>query len=57
MASLGIADRLDLYFWLRLVGMNALFVITLVWQRIATARTLRELESAAPPSATPIDQP
>lgn len=48
MASLGIADRLHWYFWLRLVGMNALFVIAIVWQRIATRRTLRELESDLP---------
>ncbi len=48
MASLGIADRLHWYFWLRVVGMNALFVIALVWQRIATQRTLRELESGLP---------
>lgn len=49
MASLGIADRLHWYFWLRLVGMNVLFVIAIVWQRVATRRTLRELGSGLPP--------
>jgi phosphatidylglycerophosphate synthase len=43
MAICGMADRLDIYFWLRLVGMNVVFAIVLLWQRRATERTMREL--------------
>ena len=43
LATCGLLDRLEWYFWLRLAPMNLLFVIALVWQRIATKRTLREL--------------
>jgi phosphatidylglycerophosphate synthase len=45
MAICGMADRLDVYVWFRLVGANVLFVIVLLWQRIATRRTLEELAS------------
>jgi hypothetical protein len=43
MAICGMADRLDIYFWLRLVGMNVVFAVVLVWQRRATRRTMEEL--------------
>jgi phosphatidylglycerophosphate synthase len=43
MAICGMADRLDIYFWLRLVGMNVVFVVVLLWQRRATRRTMEEL--------------
>ncbi len=45
MAISGIFDRLDLYLWFRLIGINVLFVTVLIWQRIATKRTLDELAS------------
>lgn len=54
MAICGIADRLDVYLWIRLFLMNAVFLVVLVWQRRASERTLRELTNigAAPaPSA------
>ncbi|MCB9734102.1 MAG: CDP-alcohol phosphatidyltransferase family protein [Deltaproteobacteria bacterium] len=43
-------DRVDLYFWFRLVGANALLLVALVWQRIATLETRLALspEAAAP---------
>lgn len=40
-------DRLDVYLWVRLVAMNAVFVVALVWQRRASERTLLELTSPA----------
>ena len=44
-AICGMFDRLDLYFWFRLLGANILFVVVLVWQRIATIRTMRDLSA------------
>ncbi|MCB9730118.1 MAG: CDP-alcohol phosphatidyltransferase family protein [Deltaproteobacteria bacterium] len=38
-----VTDRIDLYLWLRLVVMNVLFLVALVWQKRATLRTLDEL--------------
>ena len=32
-----VTDRIDLYLWLRLVVMNVLFLVALVWQKRATA--------------------
>jgi phosphatidylglycerophosphate synthase len=43
MAICGMCDRLDVYVWFRLVGANVLFVAVLLWQRVATKRTLEEL--------------
>lgn len=40
LSFIAMLDRVEWYLWLRLVFMNVLFVIVLVWQRIATARTL-----------------
>lgn len=50
MATCAMFDRLDLYLWFRVVIGNALFVLAIVWQRVATDRTLRDLEriGAAP---------
>lgn len=45
MSIFGMFDRLDLYLWLRLVVINALFVIALVWQRRASERTLQSLQA------------
>jgi phosphatidylglycerophosphate synthase len=50
-ALFGMFDRLEYYLWLRLGVMNVLFVIVLVWQRMATTRTLREAGLA--PAAAP----
>lgn len=43
MSIAAMADRIDLYFWLRLFGMNILFVVAVALQRRATRRTLEEL--------------
>lgn len=45
-AIFGMLDRLDLFFWLRLVGANLLFVLAVVWQRRASARTRAALDAA-----------
>lgn len=44
MAISGMLDRLDLYLWYRVVVGNLIFVTAIVWQRIGTDRTMRELE-------------
>jgi phosphatidylglycerophosphate synthase len=55
MAICGMFDRLDIYFWIRLVGMNVVFVIVLVWQRRATDRTMEELRAiGAEPRPIPL---
>lgn len=43
MAIFGMLDRIDAYMWIRLVVMNAVFIIVLAWQRRSTERTMREL--------------
>ena len=50
MSICGMFDRLDLYLWFRVVVANAIFIIALIWQRTASARTLREFDAidAAP---------
>jgi len=57
MSICGMFDRVDLYLWFRVLPGNAIFLAAIVWQRIATARTLRELEAAGlaprPVSADP----
>jgi phosphatidylglycerophosphate synthase len=45
MAICAMCDRLDIYLWVRLFLMNALFAWVVVWQRRATARTNVELEA------------
>lgn len=56
MAICGIADRLDIYLWLRLFLMNAVFFVVLIWQRRASETTLRELSEigAAPVPAAQV---
>ena len=44
MAISAIFGRLDLYMWYRVVVGNALFVVVLLWQRMATLKMLDELE-------------
>ncbi len=39
-------DRLDIYLWLRVVAANVIFVVVLLWQRVASRRTHEELERA-----------
>jgi phosphatidylglycerophosphate synthase len=39
-----IADRLDIYFWVRLVGMNLVMLVAMLWQRHSTEATHRELQ-------------
>lgn len=36
-------DRIDVYMWFRLVGANVILAIAVVWQRVATARTIDEI--------------
>lgn len=36
-------DRVDVYLWFRLVGANVILLIAVLWQRVATARTLDEI--------------
>lgn len=45
-AIFGMIDRLDIYVWVRLIGANALFLLAVVWQRRASARTRDALERA-----------
>lgn len=45
-AIFGMFDRLDVYVWVRLLGGNALFVLVLLWQRRASARTRAALAAA-----------
>jgi phosphatidylglycerophosphate synthase len=49
MAIAGMFDRLELYLWFRVLGANLLFVIALLWQRQASARTLAALHEAGTP--------
>jgi hypothetical protein len=46
LAIFGMLDRLDIYFWMRLIGGNVLFVIAVFWQRRASLRTRTALEEA-----------
>ncbi len=43
MAICAMMDRLDLYLYIRVFGMNAIFLIVAIWQRHATKRTLERL--------------
>ncbi len=47
MAICGMFDRLDVYLWLRLILMNAILLILIVWQRRATEHTVEELQARA----------
>lgn len=49
MAIFGMLDRLDVYLWIRLLVMNGLCAVALLWQRRASERTQQQcLTSAAP---------
>jgi len=41
----GMFDRIDLYLWIRVFGANALFVVIILMQRVASRRTLAALEA------------
>jgi hypothetical protein len=43
MAICAMMDRLDLYLYIRVFGMNAVFLVAAAWQRYATRRTLERL--------------
>lgn len=43
MAICAMFDRIDIYLWVRLVGMNAVWLVVMLWQRRATMRTMQEL--------------
>jgi CDP-alcohol phosphatidyltransferase len=45
-AIFGMFDRVDVYLWIRLIGGNLLFLLALLWQRRASARTRAALEAA-----------
>lgn len=55
MAICAVTDRLDIYLWVRVVAMNVLFAIVVIWQRRATRRTLQEL-SLLPRSEPAVQQ-
>lgn len=46
LAIFGMLDRVDVYFWVRLIGGNVLFLIAVLWQRRASLRTRTALEEA-----------
>jgi phosphatidylglycerophosphate synthase len=43
LAICGMFDRLDVYLWIRLFGMNAIWISVMIWQRRATYRTMQDL--------------
>lgn len=43
MAICAMMDRLDVYLYIRVFGMNAVFLVAAVWQRYATQRTIARL--------------
>jgi phosphatidylglycerophosphate synthase len=54
MAICAMFDRLDVYLWIRLVGMNLIWFTVLIWQRRATIKTMEELrEIGAGPVPVP----
>lgn len=55
MAICAMADRLDIYLWIRLVFMNVVFIVALIVQRRSTRATLRAWAAEAPvtPDAVP----
>ena len=48
MAICAIFDRLDLYLFIRVFGMNGIFVVAALWQRYATQQTIERLFGASP---------
>jgi phosphatidylglycerophosphate synthase len=47
MAICAMMDRLDVYLYLRVFGMNAVFLVAALWQRYATQRTIERLAGGA----------
>jgi len=45
-------DRIDVYLWFRLVGANVILGVAILWQRVATARTIEEIASGRPGRAS-----
>lgn len=45
----GMFDRLDLYIWIRVVPLNVMFVVIMLWQRTASRNTRRALDAAGLP--------
>ncbi len=43
MAICAMADRLDVYLWIRVVAMNVVYLVGAIWQRRATTKTNEEL--------------
>ncbi|MFH1132774.1 MAG: CDP-alcohol phosphatidyltransferase family protein [Pseudomonadota bacterium] len=39
-----IFNRIDIYLWYRVIGGNAIFLAAIIWQRVATNRTLRDFK-------------
>ncbi len=54
MSIFAMFNRLDLYVWVRLIGMNVLFVAVLLWQRHATRQTHEAWQSAGVLPLSPI---
>ena len=48
MAICAIFDRLDLYLYIRVFGMNGIFVVAALWQRYATQQTVERLFGPTP---------
>ena len=56
MAICAMCDRLDVYLYLRLFGMNAIFLVAALWQRRATRATvddLRDIGALSPEDSAP----
>ena len=57
MAFCAAFDQLHTYVWIRLVLMNAIFIIAIIWQRRATERTNEDFEALGARQAQPKPQP
>ncbi|MFK8003285.1 MAG: CDP-alcohol phosphatidyltransferase family protein [Polyangiales bacterium] len=44
MAWCAMADQLVVYLWIRLVAMNLIFVVAIIWQRWATRQMLKQID-------------
>ncbi len=47
MAWCAMADRMDIYLWIRVAVMNGIFLVAILWQRAATRKTLDALATPA----------
>ncbi len=57
MAFCAAFDQLHVYLWIRLVLMNAVFIVAILWQRRATERTLDNFEALGAIQTRPDTQP